>query len=224
MDELMTELRDGYNSPPETPREEMWAAIQSRLATGDGSEDSKILSMDSARKAKILPSRRFLQWTAAAAALVLLGLGIGRWTAPRGTPDPIATTANASSPSNRTGIDPLQVASLEHLVRTESLLTLARADASAGRIQPEVGQWARRLLTQTRLLMDAQVDEDPVMKTLLQDLELVLVQMVTAASASEDDPSRVQTEMNLALEGLEENEVLSRIRAVVPTGARYLGT
>jgi len=219
LDELMTELRDGYNRPPETPREEMWSAIQQRLATSG----EKVVSMESARMARSWSVRRTFQWSAAAAALVVLGLGIGRWTAPGEIPGPDETGAHptvAHSPDT----DPMEVASLEHLVRTESLLTLARADARTGRLQPELGRWARQLLSQTRLLMDARKDRNPAMETLLQDLELVLVQLVTAANTGEDDPSQVQTEMNLALDGLEDNEVLSRIRAFVPAGPRHLGT
>jgi hypothetical protein len=72
--------------------------------------------------------------------------------------------------------------------------------------------------------MDAQPETDPVMEELLQDLELVLAQLVNAASAGDDDPVRRKAEMKLALDGLKESEVLPRIRAVVPTSPRYLGT
>jgi len=221
LEEIMTHLRDGYNPPPETPREEMWSVIQSRLEPGRES----VVSLETVRKQRSAGWRPVLGWSAAAAALVVLGMGIGRMTAPGPAHPP--TTAEASGTGAETdGADlgPLRVASLEHLVRTESLLTLAQADVSSGQVQPQLGVWARRLLTQTRLLMDAQSGSDPVMEDLLQDLELVLVQLVNATDAGDDDPVRRKAELDLALDGLEESEVLPRIRAVVPTGPRYLGT
>jgi hypothetical protein len=71
--------------------------------------------------------------------------------------------------------------------------------------------------------LDAQGGSDPLLRELLEDLELVLVQLV-GASATEGDSAKIQSEWNLALEGLEDTEVLSRIRAVLPTGARFMGT
>lgn len=214
MDELLSGLRDEYNSPPETPREEMWSAIQARLASGNGKE----VSLSEARRHRMARYRRPLGWAGAAAALLVLGLGIGRITAPAAGPG--ETVAVQAEP------DPgvLRVAAVQHLARSESLLTLVRADARAGRLEPTVGPWARTLLSQTRLLMDAQGVSDPVMEELLEDLELVLVQIVGVTGAANGDPDVVRSELNLALGGLEEREVLPRIQAVIPAGARFVGT
>jgi hypothetical protein len=218
MEELLTGLRDEYNTPPETPREEMWTAIQARL----GSRDESVVSLEAARRSRMARYRKPLGWAVAAAAVLVLGLGIGRMTAPGVTPEgsPTLQVASGSDGTSRA----LQVASLEHLVQTESLLTLVRADARTGRVEPTMGTWAKGLLTQTRLLMDAQGGTDPVMKALLQDLELVLVQIVGVANASPEDVDRVRSELNLALDGLEESEVLPRIQAVIPAGPRFVGT
>lgn len=229
-DELMMELRDSYNRPPDTPREEMWAAIRARLGSEDGqgakedggleSGDGKVISIQKARRFRPTRIPGPLAWIVAAAAMLVLGLGIGRMTAPGTAPGTGETLARALP------ADPavLRAAAVEHLVRTESLLTLVRADARVGRVEPTVGSWARQLLSQTRLLMDAQPDSDPVMEDLLRDLELVLVQILGMASASPEDRTRVQSELNLVLEGLEEREVLSRIQAVVPAGPGRYGT
>jgi hypothetical protein len=214
MEELLTGLRDEYNAPPETPREEMWSAIQARL----GSQDEKVVSLHAVRQSRVARHWKPMGWAAAAAAVLVLGLGIGRMTAPGGPP----AAQVASEPSSNSNA--LRVAALEHLVQTESLLTLVRADARSGRIEPSMGSWARGLLSQTRLLMDAQGDSDPVMKELLEDLELVLVQMVGVANAAPEDGDRVRSELNLALDGLEEREVLPRIQAVIPAGSRLVGT
>jgi hypothetical protein len=213
MDELLTGLREGYNPPPQTPREEMWAIIQSRLGAAPG---SAVHSMDEARRDRVRRLYRPLAWVTAAAALLVLGLGIGRMTAPEGGPAP--AVAAARDP------DVLRTASLDHLVRTETLLTLVRADARAGRVEPSLSDWARGLLSQTRLLIDAQGDSDPAMRRLLEDLELVLVQIVGVANENDNDPARVRSELNLALDGIEERDILPRIQAVIPTSPRFVGT
>jgi hypothetical protein len=214
MDELLTGLREEYNPPPETPREEMWSAIQDRLAPRSG----KVVSLEEARRARSLGPRRAFTWALGAAALVVLGLGLGRITAPGSGPGPKEAAVVSQNP------DVLRAAAVDHLLQTESLLTMVRADARTGSVAPGMGSWARGLLTQTRLLMDAHRDSDPAMTELLEDLELVLVQIVGATGASEDDPTRVQAELNLALGGLDDSEVLPRIQAVIPTGPRFVGT
>lgn len=218
MEELLRGLREEYNPPPATPREEMWVSIEARI----GTPDEKVLSLEAARRSRWARMRRPLGWAAAAAALVVLGLGIGRMTAPgvdrAGTPG-VEVVAGTRGPSTA-----LRVAALDHLAQTESLLTLVRADARSGRVDPSMGSWAKGLLAQTRLLMDVQGDSDPVMKELLQDLELVLVQMVGVANATRENGDRARSELNLALSGLEEREVLQRIQAVVPAGPRFAGT
>jgi hypothetical protein len=118
----------------------------------------------------------------------------------------------------------LRVAALEHLAHSESLLTLVRADARAGRMEPEVGRWAQSLLTQTRLLLDTPGGTDSVMRELLEDLELVLAQIVGVANTETSDRGRLREEMALALSGIDERGVLSRIQAAVPTGPRVAGS
>ena len=255
---LLETIRSEYNPPPETPRVEMWSVIQERIQGGaariqggvartqsgaaeelkpgpgtaaeetKGSKSGVVLSLDQARQDRNARIRRGLTWAMGAAALLILGLGIGRMTDPgapaskKGVPD--APSVSTRAAAGRSGdSDPLRVVSLEHLARTESLLILARADARAGGVEAGVGGWSRSLLAQTRLLLDAQGGSDPVLRELLEDLELVLVQLV-GASAMEGDSAKIQSEWNLALEGLEDTEVLSRIRAVLPTGARFMGT
>ena len=236
MEEHMTDLREGYNKPPETPREEMWAAIQSRLGVPGSAEEAggqehgqgmagKVLSLTDARRTRYAHLRKPLGWAGAAAALLVLGLGIGRMTAPvgpGGTPGQVAEAPSAETASPNPEV--LRAASLAHPSRTESLLTLVRADGRTGRLEPTVGSWARGLLTQTRLLMDAQTESDPVMAELMEDLELVLMQILGAANATQGDQGQVRSELNLALDGIEEHEVLPRIQAVLPAGARFVGT
>ena len=212
IDRSLEGLREDYNPPPETPREEMWAAIQAHMGPQGGS----IMPLDEVRRSRVARQRRALRWATAAAAVLVLGVGIGRMTAP--TTGPEAAGVVAYDP------DVFRAAAVDHLARSESLLILARADARAGRTPPALAVWSRNLLSQTRLLMDAEGGADPVMAELLEDLELVLVQLVGVASGSVDNNDRVWSEINLALEGLEESEVLPRIQAVIPAGPGRYGT
>jgi hypothetical protein len=213
----LDELRRGYNPPPETPREEMWADIQARLEI----RGEHVVSLAEARAKRPALRRRAMGWATAAAAVLVVGIGIGRLTAPGEAPG----VGMAAAPATVTqDPDVFRAAAVNHLDRTETLLTLVRADARAGRVPPSLGEWSRTLLSQTRLLMDFQRSDDPVMAELLSDLELVLIQLVAIANEAPSDQERVRSEMNLALEGLEENEVLPRIQAVVTAGPRRYGT
>ena len=210
-------FREVYNSPPEPPRDEMWEAIQARLEDSEpGTSD--VADLEEARQRRQMRFPMPMRWASGAAAILVLGIGIGRMTSPTSAPvaDPGATLAPRPTI--------LHAAAVDHLSRTESLLTLVRADARAGRLEPQLAAWSRTLLTQTRLLMYAQAMEDPVMVELLKDLELVLVQILAVANAPETDPERVRSELTLALHGLDERDVLPRIQAVVPAGPGYRGT
>ncbi len=212
-------LREGYHAPPPTPRDEMWAAIEARLAPRDGEASSLDAAGGSPDVRRALRRRRHrpVGWAVAAAALLVAGIGIGRWST-RTEPD--ATVAASREPDDAV----LRAAALDHLGQTESLLTLVRADGRRGRLEAGTGAWARMLLTQTRLLLDSKENEDPAMRGLLEDLELVLAQIVGVSEAQSHDGDRARAELNMALQGLEEGDVLPRIRAVVPPGTGLSGT
>jgi hypothetical protein len=205
--EVTEMLRGQYNPPPETPREAMWAVIQAGLGRG-----ATVRAIEEARARRADSGRRPFAWAVAAAAVLILGIGIGRMSAPRQaatTAPGVATTTPTAMPTtpDRTV---LRAAAMDHLDRTEALLTVVRADARDGRVDPTMRTWARGLLTQTRLL--------------LEDLELVLAQIVRVAEVEGVDQARARNEMNLALRGLDDRDVLPRIQAVVPAGSGLAGT
>ncbi len=92
----------------------------------------------------------------AAAAVLVIGISIGRMTSP--VPDAVPA---ASAPGDVA--QGLRFAAAEHFGRTESLLTRVRADVRRGQVDPMTGTWARGLLAQTRLLIDARVAGEPAM-------------------------------------------------------------
>jgi hypothetical protein len=215
-----------YNAPPDTPSDAMWTAIEARLdQRPTGGPD--IVDLGEARARRIETSaytgsgHRFAGWAVAAAALVVMGVGIGRMTAPAGE-GPVTSVAAWESPeaapTRRAGSASLDMAAREHFGETESLLTMVRADARAGQVDPATRAWAQGLLAQTRLLLDAEGVTTPAVNDLLLDLELVLIQIVGVSETDAADEARARTELELALRTLEEGEVLPRIQAVIPPG------
>jgi hypothetical protein len=181
----------------------------------------QLVSLDAVRARRRWPAAR--GW-AAAAAVLTVGIALGRATAPAPT-GPIETAdatgpvddAPAAAVGGRPAATALDFAAFQHLGRSESLLAMVRADAREGRIDPAVAPWARNLLMQTRLLLDVRHGVDPTLDGLLAELELVLSQIVGATDAGADE-GRMRTELDLTIGGMDEREVLTRIRAAIPTG------
>ncbi|HUF76006.1 MAG TPA: hypothetical protein VMM35_06995 [Longimicrobiales bacterium] len=249
--EMLEPLRS-YHQPGETPREEMWHAIVTRLRSEAAASGTSVvpeapvgepeapkapageagvhsiararprLARAPARLARPVP---WLGWAAAASVALLVGIAVGRSTAPGapGAPDtPLAAVpaaasdAGASAPTAVTaGLD---LAVRGHLGRTESLLAAVRSDGRQGRLDPGAAAWARGLLTQTRLLLDARTGGDPALRALLQDLELVLAEIVVVSQAGSLDGARAQTELDLVLQALELGSLLPRLQAACPRG------
>jgi hypothetical protein len=157
------------------------------------------------------------RWLLAAAAVLVLGIGIGRRTAPDGSVALLPTGGAPVAELPEAGANGLAFAALLHLARTEPLLTTVRADARSGRMDPSIGPWATTLLAQTRLFLDARTGERDDVQRLLTDLELVLVQIVGASYGWIGDEGRAREEMGLAVRSLEREELLDRIRTATPS-------
>jgi hypothetical protein len=212
-DQMRDSARD-YNTPPATPREEMWAAIQSKRAGGpadtrtDGRIDEGKRPSD---RPSARPSVRFLRWPAAIAALLALGIGLGRLSAP--SPSPVAPVKVASDTLPRTSDVAYRVATTEHLGQSEAFLTLFRASVRGGGNEQLASATARQLLATNRLLLDSPAASDARTRLLLQDLELVLAEIAQLS------PRPSSPDLDLITEGLERGGVMSRLRTAVPSGA-----
>ena len=206
MDRILDAVREVFNAPGETPKEAMWHVIEQGLEATSGKD---VIDLTAARKDRTRRVSRSFAWAVAAAAVLVMGVGIGRMTSPTSDSTPVATAPDQIVPR-------LQFAAAEHFGRTESLLTMVRADARRGRIDPMTGTWARGLLVQTRLLIDARAGSELTMDELLEDLELVLVQIVGLSESGAMDGARTRTELELALRGLEDRELLPRLQAAGP--------
>ena len=226
-EEVLTSLGEVYRRPA-APRDEMWVAIEAEL--GAGREGTDIIAIGPARRSptprKWVWRRHWTVLATAAAALLVMGIGLGRVSVNRsGTavePAEVAsaeaTSAEVASAEVRSGT--MRVAAADHFSRTESLLTMVSSDARAARVDAEVGQWARTLLLQTRLLMNSSAAQDPMTLELIEDLEVVLMQVVRLSP--ELDGSR-SGELDLITEGLEDNNIMLRIRAILPAGSIQAG-
>ena len=187
-----------YHRPPEPPREAIWRAIQAERRV---------------ERATRPAPRRWVAWAAAAAALVALGVGIGRvtWTARPGGGAAVANWGPAAA-TPRVNETAYRLATFEHLGQSEAFLTLFRASVRTGGQERLASVTARQLLATNRLLLDSPAGGDRRTRLLLEDLELVLAEIAQLAA----DPRPEDRE--LIREGLDRGGVLSRLRTVVPAG------
>jgi Putative zinc-finger len=192
------------------PPPEVWAEVARRIGapgvTLDALDDE--LALRRRRKAVRVP---WLRVGTAAAALLALGIGIGRMS--KETPALPTATVQAPAPGTAMTSDAYRVAVAQHLDRTEALLTSFRAEAASGQVDAHVGAWADEMLSNTRLLLDSPAAADPRLKGLLEDLELVLAQVAALPRHNEN------TEVDLARRALDESRVLPRMRTLVPAGS-----
>ncbi|HEY6830663.1 MAG TPA: hypothetical protein VI259_27640, partial [Gemmatimonadaceae bacterium] len=109
---------------------------------------------------------------------------------------------------------------LQHRAGTEAMIPSFRAAARNGESDAHVAKWARDLLGTTRLLEASQAADDPVMKRLLEDLELVIVQIVQYSNRGTNDPE----ELDLIEQSIKKRGVISKLRSTLPTQEGSVGT
>ena len=176
------------------PREMMWARIQQRRRSTPVSTASDVTSPVSRSIPVRTPATSrpgvWIRRTAAIAAVLVGGIGVGRYLVPAADTSPqlvsgtdsvaalgLGPEALAAMPRSD---DPARVAMEEHLTGTVALLLTVRNEDPALPPVADVSGWARDLLATTRLLLDEPQLRDERTRRLLQDLELVLVQIVQA--------------------------------------------
>lgn len=98
-----------------------------------------------------------------------------------------------------------RLATERHLARVETFLTSFRQEENGYDDVPDTGPWARELLAETRLLLDWSTEADPRLRTLLQELELLLAQIVRLDGAA--------AERDWVVDAMERRGVLPRLRS-----------
>jgi hypothetical protein len=196
-EQWLQDAAKSYHAPVPTPRDEIWKRIE-----------------DARRHKHVIELRPWMRWSVAAAAVLILGIGIGRWSANQVSTPPAPTPV-----STRVGgeIDSLasvayQVAATQYLSRTEAFLTSFRADANRSANTGRLARQARDLLTTTQLMLDSPAAENPRLRALLQDLELVLMQISTL------NPVQNGRDRDLINEGMNQSNVLPKLRSAIPAG------
>jgi len=136
--------------------------------------------------------------------------------ASEGTDGMVAVTPlSPNSASNPTGNSAYQLTAVRHLSEAEALLTSFRTRTTADQqMDAQMGSWARQLLSNTRLLLDSPVANDPQRRPLLEDLELVLVQIVQLS------PGSTPQDREMIEKTLRQDHVMTRLRTAIPAGAQ----
>jgi hypothetical protein len=189
------------NAPTAAPRLEMWAAIQAARRT-----------------AGVTPRRRtpWILMSAIAAAL-LVGVAIDRFALQRADRAGAPVAALPETPSDPSDPSRLyRMAATQTLTQAEALLTAFRTSGTVQQRSIELrqlGTWGRQVLGSTRLLIDSPAGDDPQLRALLHDLELVLVQLIQLSGGELDATDRALVEG-----ALEHSNLLPRIRSAVPAG------
>jgi len=194
LDDLIRDLAQGHNEPPPTPRDAIWNRIEAT------------------RQAAARPRWRspWIWLPAAALFLLALGIGIGRDTLRQ---DAEKALAEQELEHGREKAELIyRLAATPVLSRGETLLTEYRSAAFTLARGKEMSGWAAQLLLETRLLLGSPAAGDLELKTLLDDLELVLTQIRHGADSA--DP----IEREMILDGLEERSLLARLRSRIPAG------
>lgn len=254
LDDLLRDAAQTYNVPPEPPREAMWAAI------ARARESSTVVPIASARR-----TPRWLTSAASIAAVLLVGIAIGRGTRSTSTPPapvvlttpPVAdvapavsgqtpdqtpaphsagpalhsgrqaATARSLADRNRSSRDAAaagdlasdqtayRLAVVEHLTKTEVLLTSFRAQERSGngaKLDAQFATLSRELLGTTRLLLAVHRADDPTMTRLLQDLEYILMQLAQYAADGRT------VDLDAINQSLDRRNVLPKLRSTIPAG------
>jgi hypothetical protein len=188
MDEWLRRVARSYNAPPDTPRDRMWARIQA------GRRNERRV---------FRPGYRRVFWPVAAAAVLALGIGIGRFSVEPETATWEGPVTNATA---------YRLAAQEHLSQSEAFLTLFRTSLRQTSDQRLASASARQLLASNRLLLDSPAAAEPATRLLLEDLELVLAEIAQLSPGSRDE------DLQLVRDGLERGDVMPRLRTAVPAG------
>ena len=205
--EAMRTAARGYNTPPDltgADLDEMWSAIEA------GAFEGPPQAARGAAAAAAAAARRWftISNVLPIAAVLLIGVAIGRFTA-RGSASQAPAAARVAVSDSLALPEPYQTTTSRYLGQTAALLATLPAEARAGQANDQLLASAHDLLFTTRLLLDSPAASDPRIRTLLDDLELVLAQI---ARLQTDDG---RSELELIRMALEQRDVLPRLRTAV---------
>ena len=173
-DDLMGEAAPSFREPPAPPLEAMWAHIE-REHFGV--------------PARQRPWQRWYAPVIGMAATLLLGIGIGRMTSTQAATAAGGAMVTTDQPPPAEAFDdvtgPYRAVTSRYLGQTVALL-VSLPSSGAYKADRKLVEHAGELLSTTRLLLDSPAADDPELKVLLDDLELVLAQVVRLSARRHD--------------------------------------
>ena len=225
-----------YHEPPPTPREEMWARIQAART------EKKAAPSDWRGGERVVPiwRRRAVLWPAAAAAILVLGIVLGRISLPGSTSLPGLDSAGRdlaqSGDTLRSGSDSAaslkadnardqsiyRLAATPLLGRSEALLTQLTTGSGKAAGAQMFSTRAAVLLAETRYLLDSPAAGDAELKALLEDLDLTLARVVTIAekqnAADQKEGGQAAVDRSVLEDGLDRQSIMPRLRSHLAAG------
>lgn len=216
IDDVIRDLPRSFKTPPEPPFDEMWTVIEDAhfntpvpISSAPG-----FMSPGAYQVRSGMTSRA--PWLTAAAAL-LVGVGIGRYVPGGAKPaenaaSPSAIAANPNASDTSAVADAYRDQTNRYLGQAAALLISLPAKDANGKTDATFAAKATDLLVTTRLLIDSPAAaQDPKLHSLLEDLELVLVQIARLRSEKNMD------DLDLIHQAVEQGDVLSRLNSAVAT-------
>ena len=200
-EEVIRDLPRSFNAPPEPPLDEMWGVI----------EDAHFNTPQAST-----PSRGSLlstPWLAAATLLVGIGIGslIPRAKNPLPTQSPVEQTAGTGDTS--AVADAYRDQTHQYLGQAAALLVSLPTKGANAKADSTFSNKAADLLVTTRLLIDSPAaSQDVKLRSLLEDLELVLVQIARLRGEHSS-----HSDLDLIHQAVEQGDVLSRLNTAVAT-------
>jgi hypothetical protein len=134
--------------------------------------------------------------------------GLASYGVPRGVQGAVGDGSDMSA---------YRLAVVEHMARTEVLLTSFLADSRTSptdaRTAAQFAALSRDLLKTTRLLLATRTTEDAALTRLLEDLELVLMQISQYSSEGR------RGDLDAINQSIDRRNVLPKLRSAIPAGA-----
>ena len=198
-EEVIRDLPRSFNAPPNAPLDDMWSVI----------EDAHF----NASQAKPAHRASFLSTPWLAAATLLVGIAVGAMIPRVKNPAPAQPVVQtAVTPDTSAVADAYRDQTNHYLGQAAALLISLPAKDASKKADSTFANKAADLLVTTRLLIDSPAaSQDAKLRSLLEDLELVLVQIARLRG------DRSRGDLDLIHQAVEQGDVLSRLNSVVAT-------
>lgn len=108
---------------------------------------------------------------------------------------------------------------LQHLAGSEAMITAFRSEARHGEVDAQIANWSRELLSTTRMLEASSVSNDPTMKRLLEDLDLVIAQIARYVTRGTNNPD----DLDLIEQSINKRGVINKLRSTLPARTTPVG-